>query len=99
MSTLDEVIAVLRDNQVELRRRGVLHAGVFGSVARGDDRPDSDVDVLVELDPKAGLSLLGYVGIGNYLEDLLNRRVDLANRKMLKPRLRPSIEGEVVGAF
>ena len=98
MTTLDHVLDVLRAHEPELRRRGVLHAGVFGSIARGEDRPDSDVDILVEIDPEARPGL-AYFGIGPLLEDALDRRVDIADRSTLKPRMRPHIERDVVHAF
>ncbi len=99
MSTLDEVIAALRGNQAELRRHGVLHAGVFGSIARRDDRPDSDVDVLVELDPDASIGLYELVRLERFLKESLGRTVDIANRRTLKPRIRPNIERDLVNAF
>jgi uncharacterized protein len=48
-----EIIARLRENEPALRARGVSHAALFGSRARGDNRPDSDIDIMIELDPAA----------------------------------------------
>ena len=48
-----EIIARLKDNEDALRARGVTHAAVFGSRARGDNRPDSDTDIMIEIDPAA----------------------------------------------
>ncbi len=56
-ATLDEALSRLRAHADELRGRGVLHAAVFGSVARGEAREDSDVDVLIELDPDHPMGL------------------------------------------
>ena len=53
----DEVLAVLKAHEAELRAHGVARAALFGSLARGDARPDSDVDLMVEIDPAAGLDL------------------------------------------
>ncbi len=50
----DEVITILRQHEPTLRERGVLHAALFRSVARGDARPDSDVDIMIELAPTMG---------------------------------------------
>jgi len=83
----------------ELRRRGVRRAAVFGSVARGEAGPNSDVDVLVELDTVAELTLLDYVAIERRLSQILRRPVDLVNRKTLKPYLRERILAEAVDAF
>ncbi len=77
-----------------MRQHGVVHAGVFGSVARGDARPDSDVDFLVEF--KRGRSLLDLVGLQVELRKALGRDVDVATRNSLHPRLRDRILREVV---
>jgi uncharacterized protein len=69
---LPEVLATLR--QPELRRRGVRRAAVFGSVARGEAREGSDVDVLVEIDPDYPMDLLGYADLKIYIGDLLGGR-------------------------
>jgi predicted nucleotidyltransferase len=94
-----EILDRLRDNERALRERGVAHAAVFGSFARGDQRPESDIDIMVEIAPEARIGLFQYVGIVHYLEDLFPARVDVANRAGLKPFVRPSAEREAVYAF
>ncbi len=89
----------LRDNERALRERGVIHAALFGSRARGDDRPDSDIDIMVEIEPQANIGLFEYVGIKHYLEDLFPMRVDVANRTYLKPLARPYAERDAIYAF
>ncbi len=95
----EEIIKTLRDREADLRARGVAHAALFGSVARGDDGPDSDIDIMVEIAPDAGVGLFQYVGIVHYLEDLFPMRVDVANREGLKSLVRPSAEREAIYAF
>ena len=97
--SLDAVIKRLVAHAADLKGRGILHAAVFGSVARGEAGEKSDVDVLVELDSEAGLTLLDYVAVQLYLEQVLGRPVDMANRKTLKPLLRDQILAEAVDAF
>jgi uncharacterized protein len=87
------------DPAAELRRRGVRHAALFGSVARGESKRSSDIDVLIELDPQAPVWLFEYVGITQYLADLFPVRVDVANRSTLKPLVRPTIERDAIYAF
>ena len=94
-----QVIATLRAHERELRHRGVLHAALFGSVARGEEKPDSDIDILIELEPEAPIGLFEYVGITQYLADLFPHRVDVANRGSLKALVRPSAERDAVYAF
>ena len=95
----EQVIAKLRAHERELRHRGVLHAALFGSVARGEEKLDSDIDILIELSPEAAVGLFEYVGIEQYLGDLLASRVDLANRSSLKAFVRPSAERDAIYAF
>jgi uncharacterized protein len=74
---------------------GASHVRVFGSIARGDDRPDSDVDLLVDLPP--GLGLLGYGRLLDDLERVLDGvRVDLVPAADLKSEIRDRVEGEAV---
>jgi predicted nucleotidyltransferase len=95
----EEVIAILRSHEQELRHRGVMHAALFGSVARGDAKPKSDIDILIEIEPDAKIDLLDYVGITHFLADLFPTRVDVANRSRLKPYVQPSAERDAVYAF
>ena len=95
----DDILGKLKACEAELRARGVAHAALFGSVARGDDRPDSDIDIMVEIAPDARIGLFQYVGIVHYLEDLFPVRVDVANREGLKPLVRPSAERDALYAF
>lgn len=95
----DQVIATLRAHEAELRGRGVAHAALFGSLARGEAVSASDIDILVDLAPDAGIGLFGYVALIQFLEDLFPLRVDVANRRRLKPLVRPDIERNAVFAF
>ena len=95
----EQILSTLRTHEPALRRRGVLHAALFGSLARGEARPDSDIDILIEIAPDAPIDLFEYVGITHYLSDLFPDRVDVANRSKLKPHVRPSAEREAVFAF
>ena len=90
---------MLRVHEQELRRRGVLHAGLFGSIVRGEATPDSDIDIVIEIAPDAPVDLFGYVGIAQYLSDLFPGRVDVANRRRLSPLVRPNVERDAVYAF
>ena len=95
----DEVLGKLRNAEAILREQGVAHAALFGSVARGEDRPDSDIDIMIEITPDSRMDLLRYVGIVQYIEDLFTAPVDVANRDGLKPFVRPSAERDAVYAF
>ena len=73
------------------RRNRIRHLGLFGSVLRDDFCPDSDVDVLVEFEPGAQVSLFTLADIQDELSALLGRPVDLAPRDGLKPIIRDSV--------
>jgi predicted nucleotidyltransferase len=95
----ERIIATLRAHEPELRHRGVIHAALFGSVARDEATPASDIDILIELEPDARIGVFEYVGITHYLADLFPERVDVANRRTLKPHVRPGAERDAVYAF
>lgn len=86
--------AILRSHEGELRARGVTRLALFGSCLRGDDGPDSDIDLLVDFDKNRDLSLFDFSALQLWLSDLLGRNVDLVQRDQLKPLLRDSIVAE-----
>lgn len=96
MPTLEEILATLREQHTILSGRyPIQRLALFGSWARGDAREDSDVDVLVEVDPSIGLR---FVDLGEELERALGRRVDLVSRRAIKPSLWRRIEPELIDA-
>jgi uncharacterized protein len=94
-----EIIARLRKNESALRDRGVRHAALFGSSARGDRRPDSDVDIMIEVDPAARIGIYEYVAIKDYIAGLFDIRVDVVRRDRLKPYIRPVATRDAIYAF
>jgi len=92
-------LTILRGHRDELRRRGVARAAVFGSVARGEARADSDVDVLVEIEPRANLGVWEYAALKRYIGEIFPGRVDVADLAQLRPRIRHAVEGDAVYAF
>jgi uncharacterized protein len=95
----DQIIAMLRAHERELKEAGIVRVRVFGSVARGDATEASDVDVLAQFDDATPISLIGLVRIENQLSDLLGRKVDLVQERSLKPRIRANVEREAVLVF
>jgi hypothetical protein len=88
------LVAILRAHLPDLARRYHINAlGVFGSYIRNEQRPDSDLDILVAFDEVP--SLLTFVGIQNELSDLLGVPVDLVHRSGLKPFIGTTILAEV----
>ena len=85
----DEVIHILRQHMAEIRGFGVSRLAVFGSLARGEERPDSDVDILVEFSVPVGL--FEFVRTQRYLKRLLGREVDLATPDAIREEMRARI--------
>ncbi len=93
--TRDDIFLFLARHRARLQAMGVSRIALFGSRARGDGRPGSDVDVLVSLRTK---SFDAYMDLKFFLEDGLGGPVDLVLEEAVKPRLRPVIMAEAVYA-
>ena len=90
-----KVLSLLRAHKPELLSRfGVTELALFGSFARGQATEDSDVDILARFEGRA--TSKRYFGVQFYIEDLLDRGVDLVTDKALREELRPFIEREAV---
>ena len=95
----DRIISTLLDNQAELERQGVLHAALFGSRARGDATADSDIDIMIDLDPALRMGVYEYVGLKDYISALFDIPVDVVNRKSLKPYVKPAALADAIHVF
>jgi predicted nucleotidyltransferase len=95
----DAVIATLRAHRAELERMGVIHAALFGSLARGEAGPDSDIDIAIDLNDEMITGIWAYVGIQQHIGDLLTGEVDVHDRASLKPYVREAADRDAVYAF
>jgi predicted nucleotidyltransferase len=93
--TRDEILCLIEGNRERLYALGVVELALFGSYARGDAGPQSDVDFLVELSEK---SFDRYMDLKEFLQELLGRKVDLVLKSAIKTRLRERILSEAVRA-
>ena len=84
------ILGALAEHRERIRSPGVRRIGVFGSFARGEEREESDIDILIEFE-EGGRSFDTYMGLKFFLEDLFGRRVDLVDRDAIKPALAPHI--------
>jgi uncharacterized protein len=97
MQTLQQINPTLREQKPLLAEKyGVRIVGVFGSYVRQEQRPDSDLDILIELDRPSRISLIGLVELEDYLSQVLGVKVDLAIQANLKKRIGRRILQEVV---
>jgi len=88
------VILRIRKHRAELTRLGVKSLSIFGSVARGEERPDSDVDILVEFKGRATFNR--FMDTKFYLEEVLGRKVDLVTPQAIRPRIKDNVMEDLI---
>ena len=92
--TKDEILSLLVQNKAELKYRfKVRRLALFGSYARGDQKPDSDVDILVDIDPSVGLE---FVTLADQIEQFLELPVELVSLRAIKPNKLKYIERDLI---
>jgi hypothetical protein len=100
--TREQALDLLRLNEDELRRCGVAHAALFGSLARGDQNSNSDIDVLLRFDPQAPITLWDYAGLKRRVARMLKtpaKRIDVIDLDGMSAHVRPAVERDAVYAF
>ena len=98
-NTLNAVRLKLAAKEPELRRRGVRHLAVFGSIARGEDHAESDIDLAVEIEDGRPFSLIRMEEARLLLQDALGRPVDLGEIDSLRPHVRAAFERDRIPIF
>jgi len=94
---LSRIIHILEEHKEEIKRKyQVKEIGIFGSYIRGEQREESDLDILVEFEEDAKIGLLKFINLENYLSELLGIKIDLVEKSALKPRIGKHILEEVV---
>ena len=99
MSTdLETIKRKIAENKAYLRETyGVTEIGVFGSFARGDNDPDSDIDISVEINhEKVPVGLFEFAGMQFYLEEILGQKVDLVTKTGIKPLIKDRILSQLI---
>ncbi len=97
MITIEQIKKTLIERKEELKRDyQVKDIGIFGSYVRGEQKKKSDLDILIEFEKSSKLSLLDFIGLENYLTDILGIKVDLVEKGTLKPRIGKHVLEEVV---
>lgn len=92
--TKDSLLKLLHEHRAEIRALGVKRLGLFGSFVRQQQRADSDVDVLVEFEPRRK-TFDNFIALAFFLEDLVGRRVEVVTSEALSPYIGPRILDEV----
>jgi predicted nucleotidyltransferase len=95
----ERIIAILTAHEDELRRAGIRHLSLFGSIARADAEEASDIDLAAEFDPAASMDLFRLAALERRLKTLLGRRVELLPEPVNTPRLQANIDRDRRRAF
>jgi predicted nucleotidyltransferase len=95
----EQVVSKLRQYEPELRAAGIVHLRIFGSVARGDAAPFSDVDLMADFDKSKSFTLVSVGRLENRLQDILGVKVDLSSPEWMREPVRTRALREAVLAF
>jgi predicted nucleotidyltransferase len=96
----ERVLRLLREREPELRAQGIARLRLFGSMARAQAGPESDVDLIAEIDHRSDFSLLDLIGLQHDLEDLIGRKVQIATAvERMRPRIRRRVEADAIEVF
>lgn len=101
MTNQDEIIGTIKAHKGEILLLGVKRLGIFGSAARGEAGPHSDVDICVSFDDatQKGPYFEAYLALQRLLEALIGRKVDLVTEAGIKPRMKPYVERDLILVF
>lgn len=99
MISRDQALGILRRHQAELKALGVRRAAVFGSVSRGEARPDSDLDIMIELDNAEHLTAFDYAGIKRKVAALFPVRTDVVAHDSIKKSVSAAVSRDAIYAF
>ncbi|MGV3573623.1 MAG: nucleotidyltransferase family protein [Devosia sp.] len=95
----DELLTSLRRLRPDFERDGVTHMSLFGSRARGDHRPDSDVDLMIEVNDDQPFSMLKVVGIGHIVEDSIGLPANIFMKRSLDDKFVGEVQADLVRIF
>jgi uncharacterized protein len=103
-SRLFKAIGAIKSIQIELKDLGINHVGIFGSTARGEDSPESDIDILIDIDVNRIGDILDYIDITEHIKKVINDYcsdvgVDIADYASLKSKIKANAEQDVIYAF
>ena len=97
--TRDEIVTTIRKNAEAIKAEGVTKLAIFGSRVRGDNGPDSDIDVLVEVAPDLSFSLLNLIGVQHIIGDATGLQAQATMRRSMPPRVAERIADDIFEVF
>ncbi len=92
---IEEILRKIRENREKIRSFGVKRIGVFGSFVRGEEKEESDIDIIVEFE-EGKKNFNNFINLAFFLEKLFGRKVDLVTLESISPYIKPYIEKEVI---
>jgi predicted nucleotidyltransferase len=95
----EEIIAAIRKNAEAIKAEGVTKLAIFGSRVRGDNRADSDIDVLIEVEPDISFSILDLIGVEHIIQDATGLPTQATMRRSMPPRFAQRIADDIVEVF
>lgn len=93
----DQILKLKQKIVPVLQKNGVISSSIFGSYARGEERPNSDIDLLVEMAPNS--TIIDLSGLKQDLEEALSKKVDVVTTGAINSRLKPYIEKDLVSIY
>ena len=97
--TREEIIAAIRKNAEAIKAEGVSKLAIFGSRARGDNRPNSDIDVLIEVKPDASFSILNLIDVEHIIQDATGLQTQATMRRSMPSRFAQRIADDILEVF
>lgn len=97
--TKNTILQQLKRHESDLRKKGVEHIAVFGSYAREKAKAESEIDILIELDPNFTMDLFSYAGLKEHIANLFDKPVDVIQKAALKKELRGRVDKDATYAF
>ena len=97
--TREEIIAAILGNSEAIKAAGVTRLAIFGSRARGDHRADSDIDVLIEVEPDASFSILNLIGVEHIIQDATGLQTQATMRRSMAPQFAQRIADDILEVF
>lgn len=97
--TREQILARIKEHERAIRAEGVLHLAIYGSRARGDQRPDSDLDVIIDVDPKGRFSLINLSGVALLIEDAIGIETQVVLRSSITEKFRQRMADDEIAVF
>lgn len=97
--TREEIIARIKEHSEAIKSEGVGKLAIFGSRDRGDNRPDSDIDILIDVEPDVSFSILNLIGVEHIIQDATGLQAQATMRRSMQPRFAERSSDDIFEVF